>query len=260
MSGAGLCKYPTDESIRPYAEVADAVVVGSITLHPRRGNEGRCEYFDNPLYAANAWGMPNDGSDAVVATKISHSNVIVSVAEFSPEGFAETFRRLQDSFAAVELNFGCPNTGGEIFSFSPTLVSETLDLVGRVSEGTHLGVKLSPYTDLSVLSRVARAIVDSGVVNYVATTNTIPGGIGFHDNGTPYIATKQTGNVGGISGEALKPLSLANARMFRGVLPKTTTSSASVVSVPAKTCGTAIMLVALVYKLSQPPPNTDPRC
>lgn len=201
MSGAGLCKYSTDESIRPYAEVADAVVVGSITLHPRSGNEGRCEYFDNPLYAANAWGMPNDGSEAVVTTKISHSNVIVSVAEFSPEGLAETFRRLQDGFAAVELNFGCPNTGGEIFSFSPTLVSETLDLVGSVGEGTHLGVKLSPYTDLSVLSRVARAIVDSGVVNYVAT--------------------KQTGNVGGISGEALKPLSLANARMFRGVLPRT---------------------------------------
>lgn len=219
MSGAGLCKYARADAIRPYSEAADAVVVGSITLDPRAGNEGTCEYFENPLYGINSWGMPNDGSESVAVAKLPFHNLVVSVAEFSADGYAEVFRRLHNRFSAVEINLGCPNTDKEIFSFSPYSIGETLAKIGRYSSDVHIGVKLSPYTDMSLLKTVAKVIAQSGVVNYVATTNTIPGGVAFRPDRTMAIDTRETGIVGGISGEALKLISLANARAFRQVLP-----------------------------------------
>ena len=55
MAGAGLCKEGYATHIAELKQRgADAVVIGSITLEPRVGNTGRCEYFDNPQFGLNA--------------------------------------------------------------------------------------------------------------------------------------------------------------------------------------------------------------
>jgi len=211
------------------------VVVGSITTEFRPGNSGSsCEYFDNPLYSVNSWGMPNRGSKAISFTMdeqlrelIAGHKLVLSLAEFTVTGYYYLFKRLQNWSGAVELNFGCPNIRDDgaqhkIVSFDPdTLLTilEMLDLREGGGEPTYLGVKLSPYSDPGMLTEVAGVITESGKVNYVATTNTFPNGRAYTPGHKPALSTNQAGAVGGIGGEATKPISLANAAQFRSLLP-----------------------------------------
>lgn len=246
ISGAGLCKTFALEQIEPLAAAADKVVVGSITLDGRAGNDGVCEYFDDPLYSLNSWGMPNPGSEDGTARQSSEGPIglwrarygdlrregklIVSLAEFSPLNYSSLFYRLYSWGNGVELNFGCPNvrddgTQHKIVSFDPPGMARVLDLIvaAKRDEGARVftGVKLSPYSDPGQLKEVAAIIAESKTVDYVAVTNIFPNGRAYTPNHKPALRTTQAGAVGGIGGEAMKPISLSNAAQFRDALPET---------------------------------------
>lgn len=239
MSAAGLCKTFDLNAIDQLAAAADKVVVGSITLDKRAGNEGICEYFDNELYSVNAWGMPNPGRHVPIYSPGTlegdqharlRDQIIVSLAEFSPDGYYELFRALWQWGIAVELNFGCPNirddgTQHKIVSFDPSALADNLGLLRTLEFPVSVGVKLSPYSDPGMLNEVASVITEAWhyrmgyFVRYVALTNTFANGRAYTKLHKPALNTKQGGVLGGIGGEALKPISLANAAQFREVLP-----------------------------------------
>jgi dihydroorotate dehydrogenase (fumarate) len=239
MSAAGLFKNFSAEGAETLFNRAGKVLVGSITPGPKRpGNEGTCECFDNPLYGLNAWGMPNPGSDDApvyppgTAGRLLKEKMIFSLAAFSPAGYRDLFVRAWDWGWGVELNFGCPNVRDDgsqhkIFSFDPEVLAETLRLIDGTSySAIPIGVKLSPYSDPGLLKEVAAVIAGFGsdesqqpLVNYVAVTNTFPNGLGYTSGHKPALSTKQAGAFGGISGEAMKPISLSNAAQFRAALP-----------------------------------------
>jgi len=235
MSAAGLCKVPDLDQISPLAAAADMVVIGSVTTEPRPGNSGASlEYFGNPLYSVNSWGMPNPGLDAMPETPneglqelITGHKLVLSLAEFSISGYLGLFQRLQSWCGAIELNFGCPNIRDDgaqhkIVSFDPHTLQTILSLIWSGEEGAepaYVGVKLSPYSDPGLLAEVAAVIAGSGNVNYVATTNTFPNGRAYTPGHKPALSTDQAGALGGIGGEAMKPISLANAAQFRSLLP-----------------------------------------
>ena len=239
MSAAGLCKTFDLNVIEPLAAAADFVVVGSITLEERGGNEGVCEYFDNPLYSVNAWGMPNPGARGqpgyllwdIPKAEACMKKVIISLAEFSPSGYYTLFSKTWSwGAAAIELNFGCPNvrddgTQHKIVSFDPATMYAILDLIGGFGPVCPIGVKLSPYSDPGLLKEVAGVIASAmrsqsvHMVDYVAVTNTFPNGRAYTAARKPALATKQASANGGIGGEAMKPISLSNAAQFREALP-----------------------------------------
>jgi dihydroorotate dehydrogenase len=240
MSAAGLCKSFRLDHIEPLAAAADCVVVGSITLDRRDGNDGRCEYLEDPLYSVNAWGMPNPGSDGWPRLALGsqesdrylalkrQGTLMVSLAEFTPLGYSALFERLRHWGSGVELNFGCPNVRDQgrlkqLVSFDPPVMARVLDLIeaAKRADGprTFTGVKLSPYSDPYLLADVAAVVAESQTVDYVAVTNTFAGGRAYTRERKRALWTTQTGVVGGIGGEALKPISLANAAMFRELLP-----------------------------------------
>lgn len=241
MSAAGLCKTFNIDQISPVAAAVDIMVIGSITFDERAGNTGTCEYFDNPLYGVNAWGMPNWGSgrgpdddhgqpSAVYAGWVRKRKVIVSIADFSPLKYSALFYRTRGWGNGIELNFGCPNVRDDgaqhpIVSFDPLRMAGILDLIeaAKRDDGprTFTGVKLSPYSDPGLLKEVAAVIAESGTVDYVATTNTFPNGRVYTPKLRPGVNTTQAGPNGGISGEALKPISLSNTAQFREALPPT---------------------------------------
>jgi|TARA_B100001245_G_scaffold123897_2_gene91276 dihydroorotate dehydrogenase len=215
MTGAGLCKTFNPTRISEYARAADFAVIGSITVNPRRGNDGVKEWLDDPLFGLNAWGMPNEG----LASRVEpgYDNVIASIAGFSPEEYWELAESLADYSAGVEINLGCPNAGHPIPSYHPQGIADIFECIA-VSKGL-IGVKLSPILDSGMLKEVAAVLADTPI-DYVATCNTIPGGAGRLSDEW-MIDTAETGNLGGISGKPLNPVSLGQAIQLRKVLPDT---------------------------------------
>ncbi len=237
MVAAGYCKTLDLDALEPLVDAADFTVAGSITLEERSGNSGTCEYMDDPLYTLNSWGMPNAGSESGFEQHMAYPDarfreirrkVIVSLAEFSPVGYYELFKKLCKWGVGVELNFGCPNIreGGNqkpILTFDPPRMEGVLDLieVAKRELGIRIptGVKLSVISDPGLLKEVGSVIAESGTADYVATTNTFANGLGYRKDHKSALRTDQAGPYGGIGGEALKPISLANAAAFRQALP-----------------------------------------
>lgn len=237
MLAAGMCKTLEPEPIQKIQPAVSAVVAGSITPESRPGNTGKCQNFDNSLFALNAWGMPNQGAGSAQYSEgitgsfaDSDTPVIVSVAGFSVNDYCYIARKLRLWADGLEINLGCPNIRDDgsqhkIASFDPEYILQILSAINEhevvSSSITTIGLKLSVYSDPGMLKEVAAVIADfSELVSYVAVCNTFANGIGFDEKGRPMLETVEAGPFGGISGVALKPISLSNAYQFRQALPQ----------------------------------------
>lgn len=118
MNGAGSVKLP-----KHVLEIAKSqsggVILGSITVDERLGNEGTTYFADSSTsFSLNSKGLPNPGlayykKHLPGMVKTAHrfgKPLIVSVAGFSPDEYAHLARTAFEKGAdGVELNFGCPN-------------------------------------------------------------------------------------------------------------------------------------------------------
>lgn len=225
MIGAGVCKTPA--STTEWLQVAP-VVSGSYTALKRNGNPGNTAWpgtlnrVTELGYALNSYGMPNIGfvaaADQFAAIQSDHP-LIISIAGFSVDDYiqgARTFGQLS-TVAALELNFGCPNTQGEhstIMSFDPNIVWEVMLGIGRLALQKPTWVKLSPYSNPRDLQHMADMLNHCVGLESLAvvTCNTFPNayaGAGLIDPNS---------GLAGLSGPALKPIALGQVKQFRHYL------------------------------------------
>ncbi len=233
MNGAGTCK------IAEFTELLNsnvaAIVVGSITKDPRPGNEGTT-YFANDTGSLNSLGIPNPGADYYrqhlpAMVKQAHAAgklLFLSVAGFAPVDFLLLTELAADcGVDCVELNLGCPNIweGGaqkRIASFDLHLVSAILTHVESVvaRKPINISLKVSPFTDPSLLETVAREIRLRDLlakVIAVTTMNTVPNALILDADGQPCITP--AGGLGGYAGAGIKPIGLGQVRQWRQHLP-----------------------------------------
>ena len=224
MNAAGTCK--TLEDVEKFARSAvSAIVVGSVTLEARLGNEGSV-FWPGPMYSQNALGMPNRGHyyywevlpSMVDIAHAAGKALILSVAGFSPGEYGELTRlAYRGGVDCIELNLGCPNiwNGGEqkkIASFDPAGIRA---IRANVQPWSHpVGVKLSPYSDPGMLDEVADAL-NHAPIRYVATCNTFPNSLVLDENGKPVIDV----GFAGLSGPVMKPIGLGQVKQLRERLP-----------------------------------------
>lgn len=228
MNAAGTCK--TVEDVKKFARSAvSAIVVGSITMEARLGNEGNV-YFEQPGFSLNSLGMPNRGASyyrsvlpEMVRTAHAAGKLLgVSVAGFSSEEYGQLVMMCYISGVDfIELNLGCPNVwdGGvqkRITSFDPTGIANVLTVVEHEVPSTFvIGLKLSPYSDPGLLGDAAGVISGyTNVAKYIATANTFPNGLAWAPSGNFAI----TGSLGGVSGPAMKPIAMGQARQWMTAL------------------------------------------
>jgi dihydroorotate dehydrogenase (NAD+) catalytic subunit len=155
----------------------------------------------------NGIGIQNPGIDAwvrEVAKGIGKLDVPVwgSAVGHRAEGFVRVARGLVGAgVAAVEINLSCPNLDGDrMFALDPIAAGRVVADVRAGIDGP-IGVKLSPNSEDIVA--VAEAVATAGA-DWVVLTNTA-WGIGVDlDTRRPLL----TGNVGGYSGPAVKPLAM----------------------------------------------------
>lgn len=222
MIGAGVCKDPA--LTREWLKVAP-VVSGSYTKEARCGNSGDRLFYPDTLeaflrlgYGLNYFGVKNDGVAAAV-TELGNSQfdrpLLISVAGFSVTDYVNCVELVSTcpAVSAIELNLSCPNMEhGTISSFDLTLLNELFTALSDCDKKP-LWVKLSPYSDPNQLAAVATIINHyPDTIRAVVTCNTFPSGYA----GDRAVSLNQ--GLAGLSGPAIKPISLGQVRQFRQYL------------------------------------------
>ena len=207
MTASGTFGYGTE--FTPFFDLnaLGAIVVKTVTMHPRQGNPPP-RIVETPGGMLNSIGLQNVGIDDFHRQKLPFlrtlaTPLLVNIAGKSVEEFADLAKRLSDTegVAGIELNISCPNVAGGLdFGTDPHL---TYEVVRAVRQTTPLPVipKLSPnVTDITV---IARAAADAGA-NALSLINTIVAMAIDVRTRKPRLP----GATGGLSGPAIRPIAV----------------------------------------------------
>lgn len=185
-----------------------AIMVKSITLHPRLGNPTP-RVTETPSGMLNAIGLQNPGLEDVLKNELKalekyETPLIANVAGFSEEEYIAVCSRIHEAknVKAIELNISCPNVhqGGKTFAEDPDLVYQITKAVKAVSK-IPVYVKLSPnVTDIVSIAQAAEKAGADGLT----MINTLVGMRFDLKSRKPIIANK----TGGLSGPAVFPVAL----------------------------------------------------
>jgi dihydroorotate dehydrogenase (NAD+) catalytic subunit len=207
MTASGTFGYA--QEFEPYLDLSrlGAIVVKTITLHPRAGNPPP-RIAETPAGMLNAIGLQNVGLQAFISEKLPYLRtlgppIIVNVAGESIEDYVELAKRLsdQEGISGIELNISCPNVAdGLIFGCNAALAHT---LISQVRQATRLPLipKLSP--NVTNVAEIARALAEGGA-DALSLINTLIGMAIDVRSRRPKL-----GNVtGGLSGPAIRPIAV----------------------------------------------------
>ncbi len=230
MNGAYIGSKTTEDMQVLINSQAGAVVVGSISVKPRKANTGPGYWrHKKDFYSLNSYGMPNGGiayftTELPKIVKLAHANnkpLIANIVGFANQEFVQLIALAQESGCdMVELNLSCPNVWDagkqkRIISYHADLVKELLDAITASRPHIKISAKISPLPP-DTLREVAGVIAESGVVSAVVATNSYPNAL--VDVNTR-LADEQS--LAGITGPALKPISLGVVKQLSELLPHT---------------------------------------
>lgn len=196
---------------------AGAIVFKSMTIKPRQGNPEPRLYIGEKI-SVNSMGLPNLGVDYY--NKIAESlkkykkPLIASIAGFSEEEYNFLFNKVDNyPYDAIEINLSCPNlVGKSIFAYD---IKTSLRILKKIKSKTKkiIGVKLPPYNDRGEIQIMAEGLVEAGV-NFATLINSVPLGCVI-DYKSETMMIKPNMGIGGLGGEVIKPIALAQIVLFR---------------------------------------------
>lgn len=199
---------------------AGAAVTKSMTLQPRHGN-AEPRYRDLPLGSINSMGLPNLGYEGycrlLPELKALSKPVVASVAGFSLEGYVIIARAASEAgFDLVEVNLSCPNIAGHPQVGYDFEASESVVRAVRKVCPHGLGFKLPPYFDPVHQEQMA-AILRRHGAEFITSINSIGNALVIDpDTERPVIHPRD--GFGGLGGQYIKPVALANVRAFHTLL------------------------------------------
>lgn len=220
MNASGPQCTTLDELERIAHSNSTAIVTKSCTLLPREGNP-EPRYQNLPLGAIQSMGLPNLGYqaylDMIPALKAMNKPVVVSISGFSINDNIKMVSAFQKSAVdLIEVNFSCPNIPGKAqvaYDFEQT--AQALAAITALGDKP-IGIKLAPYFDMSHFTAVAN-IIKKYPVKFITCINSI-GNTLVIDPYTEQPIIKPKGGFGGLCGDYVKPIGLANVRAFRKLL------------------------------------------
>lgn len=200
---------------------SSAIVMKSCTIEPRQGNE-EPRYVDVPLGSINSMGLPNLGyKEYLSITKTLKKEfaqpVVASLAGMAPSDIPV----LVDAFMAsdvdlVELNLSCPNLKGK------PQIAYDFEMTDRILKDVcknltkPLGIKLPPYFDSVHWEQIA-AIIKKYPISFLSCINSV-GNTLIVDGEKEQPLIRPKGGFGGLGGDYVKPVALANVRAFSQLL------------------------------------------
>lgn len=222
MNASGPKCTTLDELMTIGASSSAAIVTKSCTMEYREGNP-EPRYQDLPLGSIQSMGLPNLGYKAylemVPQLKSLDKPVVVSISGFSIEDNIEMVSAFQNSDVdLIEVNFSCPNIPGKAqVAYDFEQVESALAALTALGDKP-MGIKLAPYFDMSHFIAMAN-IINKFPVKFITCVNSI-GNTLIIDPETESPIIKPKGGFGGLCGDYIKPIGLANVRAFRELLPE----------------------------------------
>ncbi len=215
---------PLDSTLEELEIIANsassAIMMKSCTVQPRRGND-EPRYVRLPLGSIQSMGLPNLGYKEYVkfTSRLKKYNkpIIASVAGLSVEDYQIMVGAFQKSDAdLIEVNLSCPNLEGKpqvAYDFEQT--EKVLSAISNLGDKS-LGLKLPPYYDLAHHKQMAE-IIRKYKISFITCINSVGNTLIIDPElETPVIKPKK--GFGGLCGDYIKPIALANVRAFYELL------------------------------------------
>lgn len=197
-----------------------AIMMKSCTILPRLGND-EPRYVHLPFGAIQSMGLPNLGYQEYVRfssqLKKYHKPVIASVAGLSVEDYRIMVEAFQTSDAdLIEVNLSCPNLEGKsqvAYDFEQT--KKVLMAVSNLGPKP-LGLKLPAFYDFVHHKQMAD-LIRKYKISFITCINSVGNTLVINpETETPVIKPKR--GYGGLCGDYIKPIALANVRAFYELL------------------------------------------
>lgn len=203
---------------------SSAIMMKSCSPEPREWNP-EPRYMEVELGSINSIGLANHGYEkyleyaAELKSEFPEKPIIVSIVGFCHEDFLKLVEAFQndENVDVLEVNLSCPNVVGKpqiAYDFDAS--DELLAKIFAIPWDKPLGFKLPPYFD-PVHTETMANILKKYPVSFVTCINSV-GNTLIIDPETeqPLIAPKW--GLGGLGWDYVKPVALANVRMFYKLL------------------------------------------
>lgn len=220
MNASGALCMTDEELLGLGASQSGAIVTKSMSWEPRQGNP-EPRYYQFALGSLNSMGLPNLGCHAygeLLPRLRGHGKpVVASIVAFSLAEYvavAEYISARQPDL--VEVNLSCPNVVGEPqVGYDFRASAAILKAVRRVVRQP-MGVKIPPYLDLAHHEEMARVLRESGA-DFLVAINSIGNALVIDPDREETVIRPKEG-LGGLGGACIKPVALANVRVFHQLL------------------------------------------
>jgi dihydroorotate dehydrogenase (fumarate) len=193
-----------------------SIVMKSCTVEPRIGND-EPRYARLPFGSIQSMGLPNFGYHKYIrfAPELKKYNkpIIASVAGLCVDDYAKMIVAFQQSDVdLIEVNLSCPNIEGKVqVAYDLVQTEKVLSAISNLGKKP-IGLKLPPFYDFVHHKQMAE-LIRKHKISFITCINSVGNTLIINpDTETPVIKPKN--GFGGLSGDYIKPIALANVRAF----------------------------------------------
>ena len=215
---------PLDSTLKELESIANskssAIMMKSCTIEKREGNQ-EPRYVRLPLGSIQSMGLPNLGyqeyTNFASQLRKHKKPIIASVAGLSIEDYVKMVKVFQNSDVdLIEVNLSCPNLEGKpqaAYDFEQT--EKVLRRISNLGEKP-IGLKLPPFYDFVHHKQMAD-LIEKYNIGFITCINSVGNTLIIDPEAeTPIIKPKK--GFGGLCGDYIKPIALANVRVFYELL------------------------------------------
>jgi len=215
---------PKDSTLEELEVIAEsdsaAITMKSCTFEPREGN-AEPRYARLQFGSIQSMGLPNLGYQEYIklASQLKKYNkpIVASIAGLTVDDYQKMVKGFQNSEVhLIEINLSCPNLEGKspiAYNFKQTEL--VLSKIVNLGEKP-IGLKLPPYYDENQYERMTKLIQQYNI-SFITCINSIGNALIIDpEKEIPVIKPKK--GFGGLSGQYIKPVALANVRRFYELL------------------------------------------
>lgn len=176
----------------------------------------------NDHFMLNAVGLPDAGIEKAHIEigeylKNKPAPLIANIVEGRIDDFAEVAEKVTALKPDIlEVNISCPNVEDEFGKPFACSTHDAAAVTRAVRKKTHLPIVIKLSPNVLNIAEIARSVVDAGADGICAINTVGPGLLIDLETREPILANK----VGGVSGPAIKPLSLKAVYDIHKALPK----------------------------------------
>lgn len=203
---------------------SSAIMMKSCSPEAREGNP-EPRYVEVDLGSINSIGLANHGYKKYIEYAVSlkeefpQKPIVASIVWFCHEDFLKLVEDFQNepNVDVLEVNLSCPNVVGKpqiAYDFETS--DELLAKIFAVPGSKPIGLKLPPYFD-PVHTQMMAEVLQKYPISFITCINSVGNTLMIDpETESPLIAPK--GGLGGLGWDYVKPVALANVRMFYKLL------------------------------------------